>query len=85
MDQCACVIKGRRYILDLEPAEFHWEFTRGTKGERVFLCSWLRRTQFRNIISLTLLTIRLKLPLIRICNAIQDLDEPVEEEVENNG
>ena len=80
MNQCACDIKGHRYVLDLEPAVFNWEFTRGPKGERVLLLSWLHQTQFRNIVSLTLATIRLKLPFIRIISAIQDLDEPAEEE-----
>jgi hypothetical protein len=80
MSQCACVIKGRRYILDLEPAEFDWQFTRGTKGERVLLLSWLRQTQFENIVALTLVTIRLKWPFITIIRCTRDIDEPEEEE-----
>lgn len=79
MNQCACEIHGRKLILDLEPAEFDWQFTRGTRGERVLILSWRRETQFRNIITLTVVTIRLKLPFIIIVRAVRDLEEDIKE------
>ncbi len=80
MKQCECELYGRHYILDVEPAEFGWEFTRGTKGDGVLVLSWCYRTHFRNIVLLTLATIRLKPPFLRISKAVLDLDEPVDED-----
>ncbi|KKN40490.1 hypothetical protein LCGC14_0732790 [marine sediment metagenome] len=79
MNQCECELFGHLYTLDLEPPKFGLEFDRGPKGEVVLILSWCYRTQFRNIVLLKLVTIRLKPPFMRICEAVLDTDEPIEE------
>jgi len=80
MSQCACEIKGRRYILDLEPVEFEIWPEKNTRGRPCLCFVWRRKTQFRNIIQLRLLTFHLGPPWVTHALAITDLDEPVEEE-----
>lgn len=80
MGLCRCEINGHHYILELASAQFEWEYTRGTRGERVLFFSWRRETQFKNIIYLRLITLRLCRPFFTHQVAVLDRNEPFEGE-----
>lgn len=78
--ECLTTIGDRQYHLEFGPPAFDWTFDRGLKGEKVLILSWVRESQFRNIIFLRLITLRLRWPFFTHVAAVTNRDDLGEEE-----
>lgn len=82
--QIVTQIGKRDVVLDLQPAEFDFQFTRDIHGRRAIVLSWRRVSQYANLVYLRIVTLRLAWPFILNNCAILDRNEPVEE-INNEG
>jgi len=79
METITTEINGRKFNLELEPTVFEIRKERNTRGHHCVCFSWLRETQFKNIVVFTLLVFHLGPPWFFFGTDVLDRNETPEE------
>ena len=59
------LIGGRSFEMDVGPASFTVEMDRDIKNRRALILVWVRKTQMRNYIHMTMVIVRMHWPFIQ--------------------